>query len=284
MVIFGARRSYEEQFEPSIHTMLVSEIIWENLKGQNGRIIAVVVAILVVLNIVFKKLTDPLRHIPGPWLPAISTYPLFIQALQGKRASWIKHQHEIYGPVVRIAPGKVSVSDVEGVKLIYSNKATKSHAYDAFRFRNVKMCIGLRGVKEAHTRRKALLPAFSRQNLMEMEPVIRTHLERFLEWLKKFDEQGQTVDVFKWFRYLTFDVITDIAFGQQIGMLKVEDTHFINQIELRNKRNALLGPFPILLPIMKLVRPNLAHKWINADEEIAKVCMKFSKSVLRLRT
>ena len=102
------------------------------------------------------------------------------------------------------------------------------------------MCIGILDVKSAHTRRKGLLPAFSRQNLLDMEPVIRLHLERFLKWLQKFDQLLEPVDVVKWFRYLTFDVVTDIAFGQQIGMLVSEDTHFIQQIEYRNTRNGLV--------------------------------------------
>ncbi|KAK6365272.1 hypothetical protein LTS17_011505 [Exophiala oligosperma] len=187
---------------------------------------------------------------------------------------WIRTLHAQYGPVVRIAPNKVCVSAEEGVKLIYNNKITKSHAYDAFRFRDVKMCIGLLGVKEAHGRRKSLLPAFSRTNLIEMEPVIRGHLEHFLDWLSKFDGDGKPVDAFKWFRYLTFDVITDVAFGQQIGMLKTEDTHFIQQIEMRNKRNGLIGAFPILKPIMKIVTPNVAAAWFGADEEIAKYAIR----------
>lgn len=155
---------------------------------------------------------------------------------------WIMQQHGLYGSVIRIAPNKICVSDDAGVKLIYGNKAAKSHAYDGFRFRDVRMCIGLLDMKDAHTRRKALLPAFSRQNLIDMEPVIRQHLERFLDWLQKFDREAVAVDTFKWFRYLTFDVITDIAFGQQIGMLRSEDSHFIEQVEYRNKRNSLVRP------------------------------------------
>lgn len=116
-------------------------------------------------------------------------------------------------------------------------------------FQDVKMCIALLDVKEAHGRRKALLPAFSRQNLLEMEPVIRAHLEKFLSWLENFDKTNTPVDTFKWFRYLTFDVITDIAFGQQIGMLSSNDTHFIEQVELRNKRNSLVrSQIPFGLP------------------------------------
>lgn len=211
------------------------------LQSQSPRVVLAGLSLSVVCFILLIHFRSPLHRIKGPWLTSVSAVPLFIAALQGKKAMWIRSLHVQYGPVVRIAPNKVCVSAEEGVKLIYNNKISKSHAYDVFRFRDVKMCIGLLGVKEAHTRRKSLLPAFSRANLMEMEPVIRSHLEHFLDWLSKCERDGKPIDVFKWFRYLTFDVITDVAFGQQIGMLKTEDTHFITQIEMRNKRNGLVS-------------------------------------------
>ena len=201
-------------------------------------LIALVLALS--LYLCFTLLTHPLKHIPGSFVSSITALPLFYQSLRGRRIRWILAQHERYGPVVRIAPGKVCVASDEGIKQIYSTKTSKSHAYDTFRYQDVKMCIGLLEMKSAHARRKGLLPAFSRQNLLEMEPVIRLHLERFLVWLQKFDQMNQAVDVFKWFRYLTFDVVTDIAFGQQIGMLFSGDTHFIQQVEYRNKRNGLV--------------------------------------------
>jgi cytochrome P450 len=193
-----------------------------------------------ILLQVIRCYRHPLSHIPGSFGARTSRAPLFYQSLRGRRIHWIREQHARYGPVVLISPTKVCVASDEGIKKVYSNKASKSHMYDAFKYQDVKMCIGLLDVKSAHARRKGLLPAFSRQNLMEIEPVIRLHLERFLEWLKKFDQMNQSIDVFKWFRYLTFDVVMDIAFGQQIGMLVSEDTHFITQIEHRNKRNGLV--------------------------------------------
>ena len=119
--------------------MLTPDTAWEQVQWHNVRLLPIVAAILVVLNVLVKWINSPLKHIPGPWLPAISSWPLFIQALRGKRATWIKSQHETHGQVIRIAPNKVSVSAGEGTKLIYSNKAAKSHAYDAFCFRDVKM-------------------------------------------------------------------------------------------------------------------------------------------------
>jgi len=203
--------------------------------------LAIVIAIISGVGFLASRIFfHPLRHIPGPLLPSLFAAPLFYQSVIGNRAKWIVQQHEKYGPVLRIAPNKVCVSSETGVKLIYSNKALKSHAYDTFKYRDVKMCIGLLDVQRAHARRKAILPAFSRQNLLDMEPVIRRHLERFLGWLEKFDATNTPVDTFKWYRYLTFDVVTDIAFGQQIGMLTSEDSHFTEQVEFRNKRNGLV--------------------------------------------
>lgn len=189
---------------------------------------------------IVQYICSPLRHIPGPWLAKITTIPLFIQSFNGDRAKWILQQHHYHGPVIQISPNKVCVASDEGIKAIYSNKAKKSSAYEAFHYHDVKMCIGLQDPKSAHLRRKGMLPAFSRQNLMEMEPVIRFHLERFLDWLNKFHDTGEYIDCFKWFRYLTFDVVTDIAFGQQVGMLVKEDDNFIQQVEYRNKRNGLV--------------------------------------------
>lgn len=204
-----------------------------------ARVVAVLVLIYTIATLT-RFFLHPLHHIPGPLLARLSSTVLFLQSVKGERARWIVQQHEKYGPVVRIAPNKVVVSASNGVKAIYNNRNPKSHTYDAFRYQDVKMCIALLDVKEAHARRKTLLPAFSRQNLLEMEPVIRRHLERFLTFLGGFDKADTPVDAFKWFRYLTFDVITDIAFGQQIGMLSSNDTHFIEQVEIRNKRNSLV--------------------------------------------
>jgi hypothetical protein len=143
--------------------------------------------------------SDPLRHIPGAFFASLSTASLLLQSVRGNSANWIMRQHQKYGPVIRtrITPERVCVSSDEGVKLIYINKASKSHVYDTFKFRDVKICISLRHVKQAHASRKALLPAFSRQNLLEMEPVIRRHLERFLSLLEKFDASSIRVETFQ---------------------------------------------------------------------------------------
>ena len=215
--------------------------VLEHLGARPSLVCVIALVLLYLLSILLQLVRSPLRRIPGPSWAKISHLPLLYHSFRGNRAHWILGLHKQYGPVIRISPTKVCVADDSGIKAIYSNKAVKSSAYNGFRYHDVKMCIGLLDVKSAHLRRKGLLPAFSHQNLMEMEPVIRFHLERFLTWLETFDRSGEYIDCFKWFRYLTFDVITDIAFGQQIGMLVKEDDNFIRHVEYRNKRNGLVS-------------------------------------------
>ena len=183
---------------------------------------------------------SPLKHIPGSIWASTFQFPLVWNALTGARARWIKESHERYGPVIRISPTKVAVSSEDGIKKIYNAKTKKSTVYNAFRFRDVQMCIGLLDVKVAHQRRKCLLPAFSRQNLLDMEPVITSHLRHFLTWLERFADKRQPVDCYRWFRFLTFDVITDIAFGQQTDMIGSGDTTFGSLADARVKRNAIV--------------------------------------------
>ncbi|KAF9884699.1 hypothetical protein FE257_001328 [Aspergillus nanangensis] len=229
---------------------------------------------LALLTLASRYFLGSLKHIPGPFVAKFSSLPLFYQAWHGNRVFWIMEQHRRYGPVIRIAPDKVCVASSDGIKKIYGTKTAKSEAYSTFRYHDVKMCIGLLDVKSAHQRRKGLLPAFSRQNLVEMEPVIRGHLQSFLHWLQVFDRRNVPVDAFKWFRYLTFDVVADISFGQKIGMLDGDDSHFIQQVEYRNKRNSLNGPFPFILPVLRLLRSDTAKHWMEADEEIAKYAIR----------
>ena len=74
---------------------------------------------------------------------------------------------------------------------------------------------------------------------------------------------GEQVDVLMWLNYLTFDVISDLAFGEPLGMLDretdvlVEDAKLAGtskpsgvaaMIDFRGRTAAFLGLFPALLP------------------------------------
>src|ERR1700761_2817435 len=87
-------------------------------------------------------------------------------------------------------------------------------------------------------------------------------------------EKDNTVDILAWFNYLTFDVVSDLAFGEPLGMLDrgtdiipssssaspshstATRTGVAAQIDYRGRTAAFLGLFPSILP------PTWASKWI----------------------
>jgi len=73
------------------------------------------------------------------------------------------------------------------------------------------------------------------------------------------DRGADLVDILMWLNYLTFDVISDLAFGEPLGMLdrasdvlvgeqQGKETGVAAMIDYRGRTAAFLGLFPYLLP------------------------------------
>ncbi|KAF3800754.1 Cytochrome P450 monooxygenase aclL [Colletotrichum gloeosporioides] len=61
----------------------------------------------------------PLRSYPGPWYSTISIAWFVYHGARGDVAFAIHELHEIYGPVVRIAPDELSYTQSEAWKDVY---------------------------------------------------------------------------------------------------------------------------------------------------------------------
>lgn len=74
--------------------------------------------ILQYLRGVFRALRSPLRHIPGPWYSPFTTLHLRYGFSTGKIWKLAEKSHKEYGPVVRLGPRQVWVSDKEAMRQI----------------------------------------------------------------------------------------------------------------------------------------------------------------------
>lgn len=70
--------------------------------------------------------------------------------------------------------------------------------------------------------RKLTAHAFSEVALREQLPLIASHLHKFVHQIKQraSETEGGKVDLNEWFNYLSFDVVTDLSFGESLGALK----------------------------------------------------------------
>ncbi|KAK5446756.1 hypothetical protein LTS15_009689 [Exophiala xenobiotica] len=177
------------------------------------------------LQILHVKFFSPTARVPGSLLDKISTIRFAIKGLTGRKMYFVEEQLDKYGPLVEVAPNKVACSDPEAIKTVFgSHEWRKSRFYSDFAdFQDTSSLFSETGPKRAQILRKAFLPAFSRANLVAMSKNILLHLEKFLHKLDEFDQKGEPVDTYRWFRYLTFEVLTpqtaDIGFGVDYDMI-----------------------------------------------------------------
>jgi hypothetical protein len=81
-------------------------------------------------------------------------------------------------------------------------------------------------------------------------------LERRIE-----ESAGKPINVTRWFNYYTIDIMSDMAFGNSLNMLRSGESHFA--IEILRQGMAMLGPLspvPWLFIIFSKV-PGLSRDW-----------------------
>jgi hypothetical protein len=78
---------------------------------------------IIVARLVYLRYLSPYRDIPGPFLATISPLWRLRGALNGSLHKDITAAHRKYGPIFRIAPDEVSISDPEAIKTIYAHGA-----------------------------------------------------------------------------------------------------------------------------------------------------------------
>lgn len=98
----------------------------------------IVITSLFLARLVYLRYLSPYRDIPGPFLATISPLWRLRGALNGTLNNDITECHKKYGPIFRIAPDEVSISDPEAIKVIYAHGSgfTKVFSSDLFQETN----------------------------------------------------------------------------------------------------------------------------------------------------
>ncbi|KAL1392704.1 cytochrome P450 71A23 [Phyllosticta capitalensis] len=196
-------------------------------------------ALYVVGSVIYNIYLHPLRKYPGPKLWAISRIPWNWVNLHGRLAWRLRELHQQYGPVVRIAPDELSYTTSTAWKKIYGQRTPEfSKALDG-RGLAPPSINGIKGIvtedQNRHSRlRRAIAPAFSERALRDQEGYLQSHSTNLVQQLKKRCYEGPQ-DVVKWFSLTTFDVISDLAFGQPAGCLDNANQPWLQVIGTRAK-------------------------------------------------
>ncbi|KAL4808020.1 cytochrome P450 [Aspergillus unguis] len=205
---------------------------------------------------VWNLYCHPLRHIPGP--PAWIAFPFLrhISAARGRLDIDMRRFHDIYGVVVRFAPGEVSFITPEAWKDIYGHGHPQLPK--VLTPESTKIDIISSNDADHARHRRALSHAFSARGLQAQEPQINIYVDKLISRLKDIAESQQPVDMVKWYNLTTFDLIGDLAFGESFGGLDYSRYHhyvstifqFAKAIPFQKIRVAYPALFPLLKPLL----------------------------------
>lgn len=170
-------------------------------------------AIYFIGRILSKLYFDPLSHIPGPKLNAISRIPYIRHLLKGTTVDNVNELHKKYGEVVRLSPNEVSFISAE------------TAWPDIYGFRTGKMKGHLNTVKDpawyplpangvrsilvaddqGHAKGRRLLShAFSEKALAEQEVLLQNFVDQLVDGLKESIKKSPVTDMTKWYTWCTF--------------------------------------------------------------------------------
>lgn len=220
---------------------------------------------LVLVYILYQRFFSPLAKIRGPFWASLSPAWKLYQLTKGNFHETIVELHEEYGPIVRIAPNEVIISDKTAIREIYSTTQgrdfLKTDYYDPFTaFRPT--IFGQRD-PHLHAKRKRIVShGYSMNALQAMEKFVQERLQLFMDKMRQFSRTGEQINLGKWCHFFAFDVIGELAFSEGFGMLEsgIEDEH-IRLIENQMEFGSTMGMMPWLLPYTKW---NLPIPWLQS--------------------
>ncbi|KAL6250772.1 hypothetical protein RBB50_003075 [Rhinocladiella similis] len=176
-------------------------------------------AVLVLLLLLHRSWTDPLRSIPGPFLGKLTGLWEVMLNLSGHRTSYIHKLHERHGRVVRVAPNQLCFASPEALKDIYgaNSRLTKAPIYETLGFRSTFTTIDRHDYRQM---KKRILPSFSPAFVAGIESIVQRQVNNLV---KCFDKRVDvSLDVFPWFRMFALSVVGEGFAGKSFGGLETE--------------------------------------------------------------
>lgn len=147
--------------------------------------------------------------------------------------------HDIYGPVVRVAPGELSFIAPEAWKDIYCGGSYGFARSPAFYGPMGKYSIATAGDDDHARIRRALSPAFRGSAMKVREESIKRYVDMLVERLggeankklhdRGFGKEGQgevTVNILEWLNFTSFDIMGHMVYGgEPFGCLRRGEYH-----------------------------------------------------------
>ncbi|KAM0177897.1 hypothetical protein ACHAPF_003863 [Botrytis cinerea] len=187
--------------------------------------------------VLYRLYFHPLAAFPGPILASVTDWYNVHRCLKGDRHLNEYRLHEIYGPIVRVGPNRLSFNSTTALQDIYSSAANtqKSDFYTIYHYFFKGPSVLTTIDKKIHAlKRRILVKALNPQAVQELQNLIYQNSQRFSEYLRarkngkvSAGEWTHPHDMSKALTYLLADMMGDVTFSRNWGMLKDEENRHV---------------------------------------------------------
>ncbi|KAJ4161647.1 uncharacterized protein LMH87_007674 [Akanthomyces muscarius] len=178
---------------------------------------------------VYRLWYSPIAHLPGPKLAALTQYYEFYHdTIRGSQYILsIEEMHKKYGPVVRINPWEVHVSDSDFHSELYTGSACHRHKWLLWEKHLGAPHSGLMSLgHDHHQMRRAPMDQFlSSKSVWDLQVIIENKANALLDRLRHEAKNppAQPINVMYPLSAYTIDVINEIAFARNDHLIERSD-------------------------------------------------------------
>ncbi|KAI5923117.1 putative cytochrome P450 [Camillea tinctor] len=183
-------------------------------------------------QVIYNLYFHPLRNYSGPFWARASLLWRIVHSMDGQFHRHLENCHKRYGDVFRVSPNELSFCSPGAWTEIYTPshkgvaKILKNEFYDVFGAGFEIQSIGTeRDAVLAHQKRALFSAALSARGLAQQEPIIQKNLDLFVQKLGRLGSTAHGIDMAKWFIYVGFDILGEMAFGDSFGCVEREASH-----------------------------------------------------------
>ncbi|KAH7401677.1 cytochrome P450 [Pyrenochaeta sp. MPI-SDFR-AT-0127] len=208
----------------------------------------------------------PLYEIPGPGLTRWSRLWLLSSFICGNGDMHLVNANKKYGPVARVGPTHVIVSDPETIQRILKvgSSFTRGPWFDTFRLNpdNASL-VAERDPHKHKAVRRILAPSMNSSSTLNLEPIIDRHIRQWINQMKEAclttGSTSNKVDFAESIPLLTLDLTVELALGSSFGLVKRQKDPFgfLDQIRIGTKVQQYLSVLTELNDLRHLLAKSL---------------------------
>ncbi|OKL56835.1 hypothetical protein UA08_07929 [Talaromyces atroroseus] len=178
---------------------------------------------------IYRLYFSPLAAFPGPKLAALTLWYEFYYdvILRGQYIFRIRDLHEKYGPIIRINPYELHISDPDYYSTLYAS-STSGVRRDKWEWYTKQLStpdsmFATTGHELHRVRRAALGRFFSVSSIRRLQPLLMSKVDLLMERFRKARELKTVIPLEHALAAFTNDIVMEYAYGQSQNRLAKEN-------------------------------------------------------------